>query len=112
MQEKIEKYSTIITAILEEYATYRHTADEEVQVLIDPKNHYFQLQVLSWQNARFSHHIVFHFDIKSDGKIWIQANNTDQDVGTMLLQRGVERTDIVVGFQPPRYRELSGYAVA
>lgn len=51
-----------------------------------------------------------HFDIEN-GKVWIRANGTELDVGEALVERGVPKDDIVVGFQPERYRPYSGYAV-
>ena len=111
---KIEKYTEIVSSLLEEYAALFNTGNSpyEKQLLIDTKHLHFQLQSVGWEGDKFSHSVMLHFDIKANGKIWIQQNWTEDDVAVELLQRGVERTDIVVGFQPPRYRELSGYAVA
>ena len=110
---KIEKYSEIVSAILEEYAapTNPGNAEYEKQLLIDTKHLHFQLQSVGWHGDKFTHSVMLHFDIKENGKIWIQQNWTEDDIAVELMQRGVERTDIVVGFQPPRYRKLSGYAV-
>ncbi len=63
-----------------------------------------------WDEEAFLHHVIMHFDIKA-GKIWIQAHNTELDVGKALTDRGVPAADIVVGFQPERYRAYTGYAV-
>ncbi|NEP59720.1 MAG: XisI protein [Symploca sp. SIO2G7] len=41
-----------------------------------------------------------HFDIK-DGKIWIQENVTEAELGQDLVNMGVAREDIVLGFQVP-----------
>lgn len=51
-----------------------------------------------------------HLDIK-DEKIWIQINNTELDVGQDLVERGIPKEDIVIGFQPPYLRQYSGYAI-
>ena len=52
-----------------------------------------------------------HFDIIDD-KVWVQQNNTDWEVGDMLEERGVLKSDIVVGFLPPELRAYTKYAVA
>jgi hypothetical protein len=39
-------------------------------------------------------------DIK-DGKIWLQHNATDTDVGQELMEMGVAQKDIVLGLHPP-----------
>ena len=112
MKDKIEKHIDIVCSLLEEYAApFVGNSSYEKQLLIDTKHLHFQLQSVGWDGDTFTHSVMLHFDIKPNGKIWIQQNWTEDDVAVALLQRGVERTDIVVGFQPPRYRELSGYAV-
>ena len=45
-------------------------------------------------------------------KIWIQQNNTEAKIVDELLERGVLREDIVLGFQHPQTRAISGFAVA
>lgn len=67
---------------------------------------------IGWRDKQFIHNTVFHFDIKANDKIWIQANWTDVDIAADLVKRGVEKDDIVIGFQPARYRPYSGYATA
>jgi len=52
-----------------------------------------------------------HFDI-INGKIWVQQNGTEWEVGDMLEAQGVPKHDIVAGFLPPELREYSTYAVA
>ena len=112
LSQKIKFHATIAMKIIEEYAALRQTASEEIQIITDTQRGYFQLQALCWVNMRLVHQIIFHFDIKPDGKIWIQANNTEEEIGVKLLEMGVNRQDIVVGFQPPSYRQYSGFAVA
>jgi hypothetical protein len=46
------------------------------------------------------------------GKIWIQCNNTEREIVDELMEKGVERQDIVLGFIPPYARIHSGFAVA
>lgn len=111
--EKIATYTTILTQLVEEYAAQQNGVQAfESQALIDTRHLHFQVQSLGWQGDKFIHSVLLHFDIKPDGKIWVQQNWTEDDVAAILLQRGVAREDIVIGFQPPRYRALSGYAVA
>jgi hypothetical protein len=42
---------------------------------------------------------VIHLDL-IDGKIWIQYEGTNWPVADELLQAGVPKEDIVLGFQP------------
>jgi XisI protein len=115
MKKKIEKYQQIVVSLLEEYALLKpaNIQESENQVITDFKHNHFQLVRLGWDDDEdFIYHLVFHFDIKPDCKIWIQANWTDVDIAEELLRQGVDRNDIVIGFQPPSHRPYTGYAVA
>lgn len=111
---KTERYQAILQEVLEEYAQHIPVNLQQVdnQITIDSQRGHFQLVRVGWNGDQFIRNTVFHFDLKPDNKIWIQANWTDVDIALSLVERGVERTDIVLGFQPPRYRPYSGYAVA
>ena len=115
MKPKIETYQEILIALLNEEATsipvnVQHIENE---VLADRERNHFQLASTGWEDdIKFFFDVVFHFDIKPDGKIWIQVNRTDVDIAAELVARGIEKSDIVIGFQPPRFRPYSGYAVA
>jgi hypothetical protein len=47
-----------------------------------------------------------------DGKIWIQYDGTEEGVATDLLEAGVPKAHIVLGFRHPSERKYSGLAVA
>lgn len=53
---------------------------------------------------------VLHLDIKQ-GKIWIEQNMTEMRVAQELIDRGVKKEDIVLGFQAPEMRQYTDYAV-
>lgn len=46
-----------------------------------------------------------------NGKIWIQQNMTEIDLGEELVKRGVPKSEIVIGFFSPKMREYTEYAV-
>lgn len=111
---KLEQYKEVVINILEEHARNKPVNLEDVdnQIIIDEKRGHYQLVSLGWEGRAFSYAVIYHFDFKPDGKIWIQANNTDIDIAEELVQRGISREDIVVGFQHPAYRPYTGYATA
>ncbi len=49
-------------------------------------------------------------DIRNE-KIWIFYNSTEHDIAADLVDLGVPKEDIVLGFYPPFMREMSDYAV-
>ncbi len=60
---------------------------------------------------RYVDNLLIHIQIKPDGKVWLLENNTEMRVAEELVERGVPRMDIVLGFHPLQYRGLTGYAV-
>ena len=85
--------------------------DVENELFFDQKRDHYQLMRVGWQDLERVYYTVLHFDIK-DGKIWLQQNSTDVDVGQELIEMGVEKKDIVLGLHPPYKRPYTGYGVA
>lgn len=111
MEEKIIQYQTIIIQFLEQQAAYRRNLpDLETQLIFDTKNHHYQLIRLGFRKDKFIYICPFHFDIKN-GKVWIQQNQTDIEIGERLNALGIPKCDIVFGFITEDLRELSGYGV-
>ena len=46
-----------------------------------------------------------------NSKIGIQWNGTEDDIAVELVEKGVPREDIVIGFHTPFMRKFSDYAV-
>jgi hypothetical protein len=98
---RLNKYRDCIRQLLKEYAEYASSSDEiEAQVIADIEGDHYQLLYMRWQNKRRVFGPVMHFDIKDD-KIWIQWNGTEEEVGERLVEMGIPKHDIVVGFHPP-----------
>ncbi|WP_229376784.1 XisI protein [Fibrella aquatilis] len=112
--EKLTFYRQCIQSMFNDYVHVKpaNLQDVENQLIMDTERNHYQFVSIGWDKTAFSYAVIYHFDIKPDGKIWIQANNTDRDVAEELEQMGVPKSDIVIGFQPPQYRPYTGYAVA
>lgn len=113
--DKIKKYQDILVALLQEYAVFLSGANTMVkpQVVADREGNHFQLMRSGWEEEGQRHvfGILFHFDI-IDGKIWLQLNNTEFYIADELHERGVPKSDIVLGFQPPLAREKRALSAA
>lgn len=110
--EKIKKYRTIVKQILGQYGTYKPSHGEiEIQTLFDSEHDHYQIVGVGWNKKERVYGCSMHLDIK-DEKIWIQLNNTEIDIGQALVEMGVPKEDIVIGFQPVYIRQVSGYAIA
>lgn len=65
-----------------------------------------------WYYNHYIHSVIFHFQIKANGKIWLLFNNYDILVADELMKRGVPASDIVLGFQSEKVRLYTGFATA
>ena len=109
--DKIKKYQDIIVNYLEDYAKIKpaNLPDVDSYVIADREKNHFQLLQTGWQDSKFIFTVILHFDIK-DGKVWFQRNITERDVVDVLMEKGIAREDIVLGFRPPYARSQSGFA--
>lgn len=111
--EKIKQYEQIIISVLKEHQAIKPFNEAiEKFVLVDSENRHYQLIYSGWQENQFVHFTVFHFQIKQDGKVWLLVNQTDIQIAKELVEHGIPKTDIVLGFQPPQYRQFTEYAAA
>ena len=113
--EKINRYSHIVTTFLEAYAAIPSAVPSDIhyELMIDTQRKHYELLKMGFsKNHTFIHAPIFHFQIKEDGKVWILVNNTDLLIADELIENGVLKEDIVIGFQHPTVRKYTGYAVA
>ena len=71
------------------------------------RDHYLWLEV-GLQDNKYVYAPFIHIDIK-DGKIWLQRNFTDVNLGEKLMAMGVKKEDIILGLHSPFMRQFSGY---
>jgi hypothetical protein len=79
-------------------------------LIIDPERRHYQLVNVGWLNNRRIYGCILHIDIKAD-KVWIQHNGTERDVAADLVELGIPKSRIVLGFQSPFKRQLTEFAV-
>ncbi len=110
--DTLKAYTDVVERILSEYAAipYRY-GDLICEAIFDRERGRFILISVGWDRGERVHHPVIHIDI-INGKLWLQVNNTDCDIGQELVAAGVPKSDIVVAFHPPEVRRHTEYAVA
>ncbi|TAD76133.1 MAG: XisI protein [Oscillatoriales cyanobacterium] len=110
--ERLQAYRTAIKHLLTDYAAYTPSyGDIEIQTLFDGEHDHYQVLAIGWHNKQRIYGCSIHLDLKQ-GKVWIQANNTELDIAQALVEQGIPKDDIVIGFQPPYLRRFSGYAIS
>lgn len=113
MDTQITTYSAIITQWLNEFVTRMNGGrSSEYETVTDCVHHHYQVIRMGWRNDVFEYNVVFHFQIKPTGKVWLLVNNTDLLATDDLIERGIPASDIVIGFLPDFMRTYSGFAVA
>ncbi|HFA48022.1 MAG TPA: XisI protein [Bacteroidetes bacterium] len=110
--DKIKKYQAAIIQILNERTKIKYAnLDAKNELIIDRENHRYEVVTLGWDGFKRIHSTVLHFDI-IDGKIWIQQDQTEYGIANELLEMGVPKSDIVLGYMSSRRRKEFDFAMA
>jgi XisI protein len=111
--DKTLKYQDAIVKVLTEFSEFWKTKrGVKNQVVVDKDHHIYQLNIFGWQDSkRYVHLVAFHLEIIDD-KVWIHQNNTEAMIGDELIEAGIAKNDIVLGFLEPEVRQYSGFATA
>jgi XisI protein len=110
--DNLEFYREIIEKVLRKYAEIPYSHDEIKEYLIvDRDCNHFILFDIGWQQKRRVHGCVTHVQI-IDNKIWVQRDGIEDGITDELVEAGIPKDKIVLGFQPPNVRHHTGYAVA
>lgn len=101
--EKIKKYQTIAEKILKERVAFpnKQFPDLKDMLIIDEQKSHFVLMSAGWDNQEYVHQVLFHLEVKLDGKIWIHENRTDLPIDEIMIANGVDTTDIIAGMIEP-----------
>lgn len=110
--EKIARYRAILAQIVEQEARHGSVQpDVEVCQICDDVHGHYQLLYVGWQATRRVFAPVIHLRIHN-GKIWIEADGTEEGVAAKLLAAGVPRDEIVLAFYSPQKRPYTEFAVS
>ena len=105
---KQEKYRRAVLDFLETEAKVPAVVGKiERKVVADDQRGEYLLVNTGWRGTLHVNSIIYHLELKPDGKLWVHANWTDQLIDEDLAERGVDPADIVLGFVPDYYRELA-----
>ena len=110
--DSITKHKQIVKQILDEVMPKNpKTSIQSVRIEDDVRGHYL-LYNDGWRGESRIYGCFLHIEVKADGKVWLQHDGTDMIVGQMLLDAGVPKSQLVLGFQAPIVRADTGLAVA
>ena len=110
--DTLENYRQIIEAVLTEYTKIPYAyGDIHTEAVFDRANDRYLLVNVGWDSGSRVHANLMHIDIIA-GKVWIQRDETEQGVAKDLVQAGIPKDRIVLGFRPAEVRQYTEYAVA
>ncbi len=81
------------------------------EVVFDRERDRYLLIHSGWEGDRRVNGIVTQIDLL-DGKIWIQRDGIEYGVALDLIDAGIPKDRIVLGFKSPELRKHTGFAVA
>jgi hypothetical protein len=105
----VDKYREHIKNLLTARAKLTWDKRIQAQTIFDTEHDHYQLVRVGWRDSKRIYGTVLHVDI-IDGKIWIQQDGTEIGIANELVELGVPKHDIVLGFDPPKFRDSTGFA--
>jgi hypothetical protein len=108
--DKLSQYRKILKNLLTQYVSKPSHGNIEPEIIIDAEEKHFELMQVGWDSSRRIHGSVLHIDI-IDENIWIQHDGTSYGIAKDLVEAGIPRESIVLGFKPPHVRQYTGYGI-
>ncbi len=107
-------FKQAILSVFEAYADYLRGGRQssvDYHTVADEKNDRYQLTAVGWEHNTRIFYVIFEADIIG-GKIWIQADNTEDGLAALLEEKGIAKHDMVLAYFPDYHRKYTEYAVA
>ena len=105
--DKVEQYKVAVAEIIQEIGDMTPSDEQvETQIIMDYERGHFILFSVGWIKKDREHNPFVHIDVKEDGKVWLQHDGTDLKIALCLMEKGIEKKDIVLAFHSPARRKL------
>lgn len=109
--DTVTQYRAIIEQILTHYVEVPYAYGTiQNETIFDARSDRYVVLSVGWQGQKRIHGCLIHIDIIA-GKVWVQADGTEDGVARILEAAGIARHDIVLGFQSQDARPQTTYAV-
>ncbi len=109
--DSLKKYRQTIKSILTNYISipYSHGNIKSKLIMSNDENNYL-VMTAGWQNKKRVHGCIIHLEIIND-KIWIHRDGTEYGIANELVDAGISKDEIVLGFHPADIRQYTNFAV-
>ena len=84
--------------------------DVRYEFVFDTVNHQFQVIRSGWRGSQRLYAVLIHVAIRGEF-VWVEEDNTELEVANLLVEYGIPKERIVLGFHPPQQRTLEGFAL-
>lgn len=103
---------TIIERVLHDYIHIPYAyGDLKAEAVFDRANDRYIVVTVGWDSGMRVYAVLVHIDVIGE-KVWIQHDNTEDGIATELVQAGIPKERIVLGFRSPDVRQYTDFAVA
>jgi hypothetical protein len=109
----LKSYRQKIKDILRLYESYPYANSlAKKEVVFDEANDRYLLIAFGREaDKKRTHGIIAHVEI-IDGKIWIQYDGIEYGIANELVDAGIPKDKIVLGFKAPEMRQYTEFAAA
>jgi hypothetical protein len=105
--DKLTRHKAIVERLILEIAAMTPSDEQsETQTIIDNERGHYVLFSIGWGNNRREYVPFVHLDVRADAKIHIQHDGTDLKIAMLLVEQGIQKSDIVLAFQSPSRRQF------
>ncbi len=111
--DKIAHYRNVIKSILNqnvELVSQQPQSGVESLLAFDEEHDQYLWLTSGWQQRHRVHGVTLHVRLQN-GKIWVEQDWTEDGIATDLVNAGVPREDIVLGFCDPEDRDMTEFAL-
>lgn len=110
--DRIDTYRESIKRVIRSVAEFLPTEEGvRIETIFDDADGYYELLSIGWSHQRRIHSTLVHIDLH-DGKVWVERDGTNLEIVQDLLDMGIPKEHIVLGFHPPDQRKFTDFAVA
>lgn len=106
-----DDYREVVRRLILEYTTHKVShGDIKTEAVMDEERGHYEALNIGWDGERRIHGCFLHVDVIDD-KIWIQHDGTSPGIANDLLEAGIPRSAIILGFHPEYVRQHTGFAI-
>lgn len=106
--DKLAHYQSIIEKVfLEIQALSQSNTFGEALLALDHERKQYILMSNGWEGNKRHYYPLLHVEIRPETEVCLHCDQTDLELGRQLIEQGIERADVVLGFYSPQMREYA-----